>query len=237
MRIYILVALLTAIAVGCAHSTAVAPGAGSTGVQAPQVISTANDSPHRLWGEWTWYINGAHDRIDVVPRREGSLPLNALKFLESYCSDCVTITKIKNNGDGTIDVTVRITHPFPNNPEYTGFDVKGIVMFDGSHDVYWYSYAIYPFYDHFHISWKETGDAELLNADGYTVRWNPTWDSGSSLPIFNYWPGKYSNGTPTANLNAFLNFYTDEQRHMFRVSGKVDRTYHIWLPPGPLTMG
>jgi hypothetical protein len=33
-------------------------------------------------------------------------------------------------------------------------------------------------------------------------------------------------------LNAFLNFYNDEKRHMFRDDGAVSRTYHIWLPSG-----
>jgi hypothetical protein len=81
------------------------------------------------------------------------------------------------------------------------------------------------------------GDPELLNPDGYTMRWSPWYDSGSSLPIFNYWPGKYSSGTPTANLNAYLNFYTTEERHMFIDYGVVTRVYHIFLPPGPVTVG
>jgi hypothetical protein len=236
MRINILIVLLAAMAVGCAARMAVVPDEGS---QTGQSVSFGNapDDQHRLWGEYLWFIDKHHDRIEVVPKRQARLHLNALKFLESYCTDCVKITKMKNNGDGTIDVTVRITHPFPDNPEYTGFDVKGILMLNGSHDIDWGSYDIYPFYEAFHISWKEAGDAEILNPDGYTPRWNPSWDSGSSLPVYNYWPGKHSNGIPSANLNAFKNFYTDEQRHMFRVTGKVERTYHIWLPPGPLVVG
>ena len=68
-----------------------------------------------------------------IPEREGRFHLNALKFLESYCTDCLKIMGIKNNGDGTIDLTVQITHPFKGHPEYTGLDVKGIIMFNGSH--------------------------------------------------------------------------------------------------------
>jgi hypothetical protein len=81
------------------------------------------------------------------------------------------------------------------------------------------------------------GDPELLNPDGYTIRWSPGYDSGSSLPILNYWPGKYSNGTPTANINAYLNFYNIEERHMFTTTGVVSRVYHLYLPPGPVTVG
>jgi len=71
-----------------------------------------------------------------------------------------------------------------------------------------------------------------LNPDGYTIRWSPTYDQGNTEPIFNYWEGKYASGTPTAHVNAFKNFYTDEARHMFRDNGTVQKTYHIFLPEG-----
>ena len=130
--------------------------------------------------------------------REARFHLNALKFLESYCSDCLKITQIKNNGDGTIDLTVQITHPFKGFPQFTGFDVKGILMFDGSYQVYndnpWHNMQLpEPFYL---VSWRQMGDPEVLNADGYTPRWSPVWDQGSDQPMFNDWPGKYVSGLP-----------------------------------------
>ena len=190
--------------------------------------------PYGLWGEWTFYFDESHENVDIVPLRNGRLHLNAVKFLEEYCQDCLEITNIHNNGNGTIDVTVEITHPFPNMPEYTGFDVKGIIMFDASKEfIANDTYPVYPF----KVSWRLLGDPELLNADGYTYRWSPWYDSGSDLPIFNYWPGKYSNGTPTGNINGYLNFYSNEERHMFECNTKVSRTYHIDLPPGPVAAG
>jgi hypothetical protein len=234
IRQIILLAVGAMVVVGCgAHSpVTVEPTPMPTLAQA----IAPDNGPHRLWGEWTWYIPASRDRVDVVPKRLGRFHLNGLKFLEEYCTDCLKITAIKNNGDGTLDVTVKIKHPFPGHPEYTGFDVKGIIMFQGSHVVDYSSKYIYP-YDDFRLSWKEKGDPELLNPDGYSPRWSPWWDSGSSMPIFNYWPGKYSNGQPSANINAYINFYTDETRHIFLVNGEVERTYHIWLPPGPQVMG
>jgi hypothetical protein len=173
----------------------------------------------------------------LVPVRNARFHLNALKFLEEYCTDCLKIVSLKNNGDSTVDLTVRITHPFPGLPQYTGFDVKGIIMFDGSWEREGYQY--YPPYpEPFRVSWRKLGDPQLLNADGYTIRWSPWYDSGSDLPIFNYWEGKYATGTPTANVNGYLNFYTHENRHMFYTDGSVNRTYKIWLPPGePVTAG
>jgi hypothetical protein len=160
-----------------------------------------------------------------------------LKFLESYCEDCVKIISIYNNGDGTVDLAVKITHPFPGHPEYTGFDVKGIIMFNGSkiYDENGLGYPLWP--ETYRLSWRELGDPELLNADGYTHRWSPWYDSGSDKAIFNYWAGKYSSGTPTANINGFLYFYSNEERHMFECDESVTRTYHISLPPGPVVVG
>jgi len=127
-------------------------------------------------------------------------------------------------------------HPFPGFPQYTGFDVKGIVMFRGSRE--YQSKKKYPLYpQNFRASWRLLGDPELMNADGFTYRWSEWYDSGSDMPIFNYWPGKWANGTPTANVNGFLNFYSNENRHMFECNAVVSRTYHIWLPPGPQEAG
>ncbi|HEX9744332.1 MAG TPA: hypothetical protein VGB30_02800 [bacterium] len=214
---------------GCAAGNSVLPPINE--LSAPQAMQTVDDGNHMLWGEWEFFIDSTHENIDVVPKRAGRFHLNALKFLEEYCTNCLKVTNTKNNGDSTIDLTVQIRHPFPGHPEYTGFDVKGIIMFNGSWTKTGFS-AYPPWPEPFRVSWRNLGDPQLLNTDGYTLRWSPSYDSGSTMPIFNYWEGKYANGTPTANLNGYLNFYTDENRHMFSHDGAVYRTYEIWLPPG-----
>jgi len=222
---------------GCASGNSIVPEIeGPADIQLMSQNVEVHD-PHMLWGEWTFYFNETHDNVVVVPKRAGRLHLNVLKFLEEYCEDCLEITSIYNNGDGTININVKIQHPFPDNPEYTGFDVKGIIMFNGSWEANWSSYVSFPFDGTAIVSYREYGDPELLNPDGYTPRWCPTWESGSEMPIFNYLPGKYTNGEPTANINGFINFFTDEERHMFRVGESVTQTYHIALPPGPLVAG
>ncbi|MCX6647329.1 MAG: hypothetical protein NTY09_13365 [bacterium] len=234
-----LVIVIAMIAVvGCASDSPIMPDPGAPLAQQNQYSTSGNDSPYRLWGEWTLYIDAGHERVDVVPRREARVHLNILKFLESYCTDCLTITDIKNNGDSTIDLTVQITHPFPGFPEYTGFDVKGIIMFNGSHLIDAGSSSGVELPDPCRISWRELGDPQVLNPDGYVRRWSPTYDSGNSLPIFNYWEGKYATGVPSADVNAYLDFFTTVERHMFSVNSSVSRTYKIWLPPGqPVVAG
>ena len=229
--------IATMMVAGCALPSPTMPNLSPLDQGISKAIDAAGKGPYRLFGEWTFYINAAHDRVDVVPKRQSRFHLNALKFLEGYCSDCLQITNLKNNGDSTVDLTVKITHPFPGHREYTGFDVKGIMMFNGSwvRDSY-HEYLPYP--EPFRVSWRKLGDPQVLNADGYTVRWSPSYDSGLPQPIFNYWEGKYATGIPTANVNAYLDFYTDENRHMFEEGKQVTRTYLIWLPPGqPVVAG
>ena len=89
----------------------------------------------------------------------------------------------------------------------------------------------------FRISWREMGDPELLNPDGYTPRWSPNYDSGSEMPVFNYWRGRYASGVPNADLNAYLNFYSHEERHMFAHDASVSRTYRIYMPADKIVAG
>jgi len=224
------------VLVGCGARTPVSPDASGPSVTAIAQTQPLYDERYRLWSEWTWYIPETHDRVDVVPRRTSQVHVNVLKWLEVDCPDCLRITNVKKNGDSTIDVTVQIRHPKPGHPELTGFDVKGIIMFNGSYELRC-DEVFKPYPDKFRISWREKGDPELLNPDGYTIRWCPSYDSGSSSPLLSYWPGKYSSGTPTANVNAYIDFYTSEERHMFTHYGIATRVYQIYLPPGPLTAG
>lgn len=202
-----------------------------------ETLDRALSDSHYLWGEWEFYIDESHENIDVVPRRNSRFHLNALKFLEEYCADCLKITNVVNNGDGTIDLSIRLSHPFKGFPQYTGFDVKGIIMFEGSYEMP-NDYPTVPIPDPVRISWRKLGDPELINPDGYSHRWYPGYESGSELPIFNYWEGKHAKGTPSAHLNAYRNFYSIEERHIFETDASVARTYKIWLPPGePVTVG
>ncbi len=241
MRYILILAVLAATVLGCARDVGIPTlpdTSDPSGALQSQSPYDTDDGPYRLWGEWLFYIDESHEKIDVVPARNGRVHLNALKFLEETCTNCLQITGIHNNGDGTIDLTVKITHPFPGLPQFTGFDVKGILMFNGSYEFSGHSFWKLPLPDPCMISWREFGDPEVINPDGYTYRWSPVHESGSDLPIFNYREGKYASGVPNTGINAFLNFYSDAERHMFRCNTQVTRTYRIWLPPGePVVAG
>jgi hypothetical protein len=239
MKYMLMLTVCGMMVLGCAQGTPVVPDETSIPDLSACQSGAVDEGPYRLWGEYDLYISADHERVEAVPKRTARFHLNALRFLEETCRNCLQILSVKSNLDGTIDLTIRITHPFRGFPQYTGFDVKGIIMFDGSYE--------FPKPEDtgpipvpgtsFRISWREMGDPEVLNADGLTFRWNPEWDEGSSRPILNYWPGRWSNGTPTAHINAYLNFYSHEERHMFAHDRSVTRTYHIWLPPEPIVAG
>jgi hypothetical protein len=199
---------------------------------------TSFHDPHKLWAAGNIYFDADHESVELVPMRMGGIHLNVLKFFETSCDDCVLITGATNNGDGTIDLSMEITHPYPNHPELTAFDPKLILMFQGSHviPVLIHKLPLYPI--DWRLSWRLMDDPEVLNADGYTYFWCPDYDSGIDLPLFQYWKGKYAfGGTPLANLNAFLNFYSNENRHMLESGQSVEKTFHISLPTGPISAG
>ncbi|MFH1677039.1 MAG: hypothetical protein ABIC40_08430 [bacterium] len=244
MKQVFIIAIIAVIIFGCAREAKnpVSPSAnvdGSATLLSHQINQSVSKGPYHLWSEGFFYFSADHDRVDIVPRREGRFHLNALKFLEQTCKNCLSITGLKNNGDGTIDLRVKITHPFIGHPEYTGFDVKGIIMFNGSRELINNWPDTWPdIPEVMRTSWRELGDPEVINPDGYVLRWNPEYESGSDLPIFNYFEGKYSSGVPNAHINAYLNFYNIEERHIFTCFGSVERVYTIWLPPGvPVVAG
>jgi len=159
------------------------------------------------------------------------------------------IGKPQPQPDGTIKVKVMLTHPFPTQPEYTGFDVKGTLIFPATRhwkSKYWSLYGGY--WPHiifdgdipFHFSLAKDGGGELLNADGFTFYLFPGLDLGPefSLPIYNYSKGKYAHGPdPDSTINGFKLFTKDPDRRMFLVTDTITRTYHIAPPEGEFIFG
>jgi hypothetical protein len=222
-------------------------GNSSPNVDAFQITTDRESSfhdPHKLWAAGNLYIDADHDKVELVPFRFGGIHLNVLKFFEESCDNCLLITGASKNVDGTFNLSIKITHPFPNHPELTVFDPKLILMFQGSHELprcsdYADQFPLYPLFPQtYHLSWRLMGDPEILNPDGWTYRWSPWYDSGYPNPILNYWEGKYAfGGTPTANFNGYLDYYSNEERHMLESGASVEKTFHLSLPSGPIVAG
>ena len=242
MKTYLPICLMAVLVFGCAGNPAM-PGVSDDPSTSGDLETTTGreisfHNPHKLWAAGNLYFSSDHDSVELVPFRMGGIHLNVLRFFEKSGDNCVLITGLQDNYDGTINLTMQITHPYPGHLELTGFDPKLILMFQGSHVIpdNMKKMPLYPL--DYRLSWRLMGDPEILNADGYTYYWCPDYDSGIPMPIFDYWEGKYAfGGEPTANINAYLDFYSNEERHMLESGETVSRTFHISLPSGPWKAG
>ncbi|HDS29937.1 MAG TPA: PKD domain-containing protein, partial [Firmicutes bacterium] len=157
---------------------------------------------------------------------------NALKWLEhGPCANCVAITKIEPSGTGTTLVDVEITHPF-TLANLTGFDVRGIAMFAGTHE--------FP-ESGLITSNRESGEGELVNADGFTALYNPQTAGCGPNGLQGYIKGKFGTATwPDSTLNGYRRFVSDDPantRNAFYAISKIKRTYEIKMPSGPFVFG
>ena len=197
MRSIILI-VLVGLLFGCSGGSPVSPLAQSDELRIQARTDSAHDPDHnrRLWAYGVIKVNEDHTRFDWVPSRSLSLHINALNLLENGpCHDCVGIKRIVPKGNGIVDIDVGLEHPFPGLLKYTGFDVKGIIMFElGENSPSFFNYGNLLQYSHSELEYKSftlaiAGDWELLNEDGYTFRWSPAYISGRDEPVFNYVEG------------------------------------------------
>ncbi len=186
--------------------------------------------------------------IEKLPVRTADAHLNVTPFVEPpHCNHCLSIGKPQVQPDGTIKLKVTLRHPFPYQPQYTGFDVRGTIMFPATR--FWvseeggvvarYDYWVYD-YVPLYFSRAEDGGGQLLNADGYTFFLWPGLDLGPEfqLPIYNYSKGNYANGPdPDSTVNGYKLFTKDPERRMFQITDIITRTYHIAPPDGEFIFG
>ena len=163
-----------------------------------------NQAPAMLWGVWTVAIDTSNETIIAVPIRGAEFAANVTMFLQPPSGK---LSNLKFNNmdftkwadEGKVDLDVGLTHPFPGLNQYTGFDVMGVFMHNGSNN------SGYPMA--YNATWGRIGkDGVLLNADGYTRWFNAT--EFNKPGILGYTPG--AAGTkdfiPKATLNGFKYF-------------------------------
>jgi uncharacterized delta-60 repeat protein len=169
--------------------------------------------------------------FEIVPVRSSSMHLNILKLLETgICTDCFKIVGSNFPEPGILDVDIEITHPF-SELKYTIFDVRGILMFNGSH--------LFP-ESGLTMSDSSMGDRELLNAEGYTQLYNGS-TLGMAGDFFTFYEGKFATPTvPDADLNGFIRHITDlpvNIRNALYSGDSITRTYRIGLAAGEFAIG
>jgi len=254
MRYYLLTLLLLINACsGQGQAISPAPDLHESDIKSADVVPG-----YIPWGFYDFEIARDGSSATVIPNRSVSgmwgYHMNVVKLLEvDPCTDCLNISNIHllPNGDVSVDISIR--HPYWDR-RYTGFDVRGIIMFPATQSMpdetlreildmdpypgWWFRFAN-----------NDYGDAELMNPDGWTSAWAPEegviWNyhwytkyMPVEYPIFQYFPGKLSSGEDLSTLSAFKRFHSTETRHMFEAGETVTRNYVIRPPEtGPIKAG
>ena len=234
LRIIIFISVIN-LALASACTT---PGSGAGNVT-PDGVNQGLDesrqggiSNHYLWGYFTGLFDPVANKAELVPMRNVTGHWNVLAFLENGpCLDCVKLGKIVPSGNGTLLIDVKITHPF-GSWDWTGFDVRGICMFNGTHS--FPSQALT-------VSDKSIGEGELVNADGFTTLYSTETAGKGPGGMQGYIQGKLATPTiPVAKLNGFKCYSTlspDNVRNAFYGADVLTRSYDIDMPDGPLVFG
>ena len=217
--------------VGGGPANPVLPSNGHEGSGVLTQPANPETSGHYLWGYYTVRIDEKDYSAEIMPIRETAGHWNVLQFLEQWpCTNCFKLAGVSPNPDGTLNVNVSIKQPFANL-NLTGFDVRGIAMFSGSH--------LFP-ESGLVMSDRTLGEGEVVNADGFTTLFNPT-TAGHGFE--GYVKGKLATVTaPGSTLNGYKRFVTDDPantRNAFYAGDEIIVTFQIDMPdpPNPWVFG
>ncbi|MFH1675593.1 MAG: PQQ-binding-like beta-propeller repeat protein, partial [bacterium] len=157
----------------------------------------ADSGDRLLWGLWHITIDGSTMAAEVAPLRSSQLTCNVTRFMQPPVSPTqmiqIYVDPSSTPVTGYFAVEVSLKHPFPGLNMYRGFDVRGVLIADGS---------IYGTHDP-DICRAGVGDTQLLNPDGYTRWWNyQEFTSYNSL--FGFTHGKLA---PPNHPNCTVNPY------------------------------
>ncbi len=195
-----ILAIMAYLVLGCSNS------GGSDPVLCPTPdeftshhAESSNGNCRALWGLYRISIDKKTLTVDIVPLRSAEFNANVTMFMQPPLSPTnriaiyidLTDSDIPN---GIFAVDVTLMHPFPSLSIYSGFDVRGIFMSDGSVPSQHYS----------GLGYAGDDESRLLNADGWTRWWNPS-EFTTYNTILGYTEGSFS--SPGFMASATLNPY------------------------------
>ena len=153
---------------------------------------TAANTPV-LWGLYSVSYNNDLKSFEVIPLRGPTFVVNVVHFVQppagsQFNMDVDILDDSEIAVNGTVDVRVNLHHPFPGQKQYTGFDVCGIFLSEGSLSSNWNASLTYA---------EQSQDPVVLNPDGYTRWMNPTeFLTGN---IFGFEPGYWGTSESSEN--------------------------------------
>ncbi len=188
---YLALSIVIAMLITCGCS-----GGDSFSPAAPGMKSIDASSSHQCRGLWQFIADPASGTLDVVPLRTSEMHINALPFLEPPALVNITLETLQFNGN-IIETDIGLRHPFLGLDEFSGFDVCGIFIGDGS----------VGGFDDASLLMPGDGDTRLLNPDGFTRWWNPSEFPVNEGTMFSYNDGLLGTPDSIGNFSATLNGY------------------------------
>ncbi|MCX6645201.1 MAG: PKD domain-containing protein [bacterium] len=246
IQIYLIAIFTVILFLGCSsgggNSTPVVPDilAGESNQQIPDLTENQEaqaqyESNHYLMLYNLIYVDPDSPdgpMLEVIPMREGEIHLNILKLLEDGpCTNCFMLAGFVFQVPDFLNIDIQIKHPI-NDLSLSVFDVRGIMMFQGSH--------LFP------VTGKSTsdpalGDWALLNADGYTALYNGLTISAPVGGFQKFYSGNLATATvPNSIVNGYKYYVTDDplnDRNAFFAGSSDTQTYWIKIPTGPFVLG
>jgi hypothetical protein len=241
--------ILIAIASGCTASNSplgsnpVGPDpAMENSLNAASQQSTGAHLNRTLWGLWQVTMAPGTETLEITPLRTAMFTANVNNLLEGKSGNLLItdmdVTKFST--EGRLDCTIGLKHPLPGLQSYSGFDVWGVFLHNGSTPI-GYDNLVYS-------DGTGSDEAALLNPDGFTRWYNFPEFNGPGSPIFDFWPGKLANlPAPTATLNPYRIFAdnlgvnddystwikssgNDQTRNVFSAGVLNSRRYELKFP-------
>ncbi len=179
------------IALGCSGGSDPSATPPETAVRETQDIYH-----HSIWGYWQGIIDPDAETVEMIPLRSTEFHLNALPFLEPPALLNLTLETLQFNGN-IIEADIGLRHPFLGLTQFSGFDVCGIFIGNGTVSGYTDTGIVMP----------GDGDTRLLNPDGYSRWWNPSEFPINTGTMFGYNDGLLGTPDSIGNFTATLNGY------------------------------
>ncbi|HDS30358.1 MAG TPA: hypothetical protein ENN67_04860, partial [Firmicutes bacterium] len=188
--IFILLIIFIAVS-GCSGNPAT-PDVRTEREQSDSIIGSVPDSTIRSnLGYFELTVCTETGDAEIVPVRTSGMHLNVTQMMNNTMG--ISLAGVPSESDppnGYVVMDITLTHPLAL-PQFTGFDVMGIMMVPGT-------LAVGP------LIFSDVDETRLLNADGYTRWWNPT--EFTTPGLFGYTQGILAT-TPQAQLTSTVNPY------------------------------
>ncbi len=197
------------VALGCSSG-----GDSVTPTSGPEL--TASDSSHSsqsnmyLWGYYDVTIDPDTQSITAVPNRTTMFAANVVDFLNGNpaAMKFTMVHLVVGTDVITVDINVKLSHPFDGMPQFNGYDVKGVFIGDSGDALKYDSSYKYPVYGTNQFMLDDPLNDDGGGPDGYS-RWFNAKEF-TTPGLFGYTEGNYATKgfAPSSTLNPYR-YYAD----------------------------